>query len=211
MHHAARRCSLGILLLALALSFAPRSGAAQGRPDVPAGEYRADPGHTSVTWRVSHFGLSSYTARFARVDATLRLDPMRPAESRLTVVVDPLSVRTDFSGPPDFDAEISRGAQFLNADAHPRIGFASTRVEMTGEHTARIHGELSMLGVTRPLVIEARLNGAMREHPIDRVPVLGFSGRAVVQRSAWGLTHLVPHIGDEVEVLIETEFQQLPR
>ena len=145
------------------------------------------------------------------MEATLNLDPARPAESRVTVTIDPLSVRTDFAGPPDFDAEIGRGREFLDGGAHPAIRFVSARIEMTGERTARIHGELTMLGVTRPLAIEARLNGGLREHPIDGVPVIGFSGRATVQRSAFGFTHLVPFVGDEVEVIVEAEFQQRAR
>ncbi|MBR0656807.1 YceI family protein [Plastoroseomonas arctica] len=200
-----------LALAALLIAAAVPAHAQTALSEMPTGEYRIDPAHASVTWRVSHFGLSFYTARFTRIEATLTLDPARPAESRLTVAIDPLSVRTDFPGPPDFDAEIARGANFLNAGQNPRIGFVATRIEPTGDRNARIHGDLTLLGVTRPLVIEARFNGALREHPIERVPALGFSGRAVVARSAWGFTHLAPAIGDEVEVLIEAEFHQRAR
>jgi polyisoprenoid-binding protein YceI len=203
----ARRRSALTLATAIAVAASLATAAAQPvRVEAPSGTYRLDPAHASLTWRVSHWGLSGYTARFTRIDATLEFDAAQPARSRLDVAIDPLSVRTDFVGPKDFDAELARDARFLNGEAHPRITYASRSIAMTGERTARLLGDLTLLGVTRPVEMEVRFNGSFAEHPIEKAAALGFSGRATLQRSAFGMGFLVPNIGDTVEVIVEAEF-----
>ncbi|NKC34330.1 YceI family protein [Falsiroseomonas selenitidurans] len=202
--HASRRAAIAAAALALLPLAAPRAQPVEVA--APSGRYAIDPAHASVTWRLNHWGLSQYTARFTRFDATLDFDAAQPTQSRLSVAIDPLSVRTDFVGPKDFDAEIARDANFLNAGAHPRIGYVSRSIEMTGARTARMRGDLTLLGVTRPVEMEVRFNGSFAEHPIEKVAALGFSGRATLRRSAFGMGFLVPNIGDEVEILVEAEF-----
>jgi polyisoprenoid-binding protein YceI len=173
----------------------------------PAGIYKLDRAHSSLTWKVNHFGLSNYTARFTRFDAILDIDPAKPENAKVFVSLDPTSVRTDYRSADgrDFDKELGEMERWFNAKKFDQIVFSSARVERTGETTARIMGDLTMLGITRPLTIEATLNGA-KLHPSARVPALGFSGVAKLKRSDFNITFMLPLVGDEVTLLIEAEF-----
>lgn len=179
--------------------------------DMPAGIYEADDSHTSVTWKVNHLGLSNYTARFARVKATLNLDPKDITKSSVVAVIDPTSIKTDYPHveKKDFDAKLIKDAEWFNAGVYPEIKFVSTSVEKTGDKTGKIHGNLSMLGVTKPLTLDVVFNGAYAKMPFKDVPAIGFSATTVVKRSDWGFSAYVPNIGDEVMVAIEIEFNQL--
>jgi len=172
-----------------------------------AGTYRMDRAHSSLTWKVNHLGLSNYTARFTRFDATLDIDPANPQSAKVVVTVDPTSVRTDypFSEKRDFDKELGEGEKFFNAKEFTLIVFSSTRVERTGKRTANVTGDLTLLGITKPLTIYVTLNGAM-QHPMAQAPALGFSGIAKLKRSDFGMTFMLPLIGDEVTLSIEAEF-----
>jgi polyisoprenoid-binding protein YceI len=191
-----------IVALMLDIAAARAEPAAQ-----PAGTYRIDPAHSSLTWKVNHFGLSNYTARFSRFDAILDIDPARPERAKVFVTVDPTSIRTDypFAESRDFDKELGDGEKFFNAKKFTQIIFSSTWVERTGGTTARVMGDLTLLGVAQPLTIEVALNGAKR-HPTAGVPALGFSGVAKLKRSDFNMTFMVPLVGDEVTLLIEAEF-----
>jgi polyisoprenoid-binding protein YceI len=173
----------------------------------PAGTYKLDRAHSSLTWKVNHLGLSNYTARFTKFDATLDIDPTTPQGAKVVVTVDPTSIRTDypFTESSDFDKDLGEGENFFNAKKFTRIVFSSTLVEPTGRTTASVTGDLTLLGITRPLTIYVTLNGA-KQHPMAQTPALGFSGVAILKRSDFGMTHMLPLIGDEVTLLIEAEF-----
>ena len=178
--------------------------------DMPAGEYVLDKSHASLTWKVSHFGLSNYTARFTRFDATLDFDPANPANSALKVTVDPTSVETDYpnADAKDFDKELAESERWFNAGEFPDISFASTGIEMKGETTGIVTGDLTFMGVTKPVSLDVSFNGAFEERPFSGLATLGFSATGSVTRSDWGMSGLVPNIGDDVDLLIEVEFYQ---
>ncbi|MCE2926316.1 MAG: YceI family protein [Rickettsiales bacterium] len=200
------------LLLATVLALSSTTAMAQMTPlaEMPSGKYTLDQSHASVTWKVSHLGLSNYTARFAKLDATLEFDAKDPTKSKLLATVDPASVRTDYpnAAEKDFDKKLAQDAEWFNAGKFPEIKFESTKVEKTGENTGKVHGNLTMLGVTKPLVLDAKFNGAYLKKPFADVPGLGFSATATLKRSDWGFSTYVPNIGDEVQILIETEFHK---
>jgi polyisoprenoid-binding protein YceI len=196
----------------------PAPGAQAEEPvDAPAGAYTMDPAHTSVLFRVDHLGFSNYTARFKKSTAQLQFDPNNLAASNVTVVVDAKSLETDFPDPAklDFNAELL-GEGWLNAAKHPEITFRSTSVEPTGARTMRINGDLTLRGVTRPMVLEARLNGGYRGHPMDPNARIGFSATGVLKRSDFGISYGIPAPGttmgvsDAVNVIVETEFSGPP-
>lgn len=176
--------------------------------DVPAGTFALDPTHASVTWKVNHLGLSNYTARFTKLDASLDFDPKTPANSKLTVSVDPASLKTDYPFPAkeNFDKKLIESEKWFNAGAHKTISFTSTKVEMTGDFTAKVTGNLTFRGETKPVILDVTLNNAIKEHPFAKKPALGFSATTKLSRSEFGMTHLVPMVGDEVTLLIEAEF-----
>ena len=192
--------------LALAVA-APVS--AQLATDVPAGTFKIDPTHASVTWKVMHMGLSNYTARFAKVDATLTFDPAKPETSTLTATVDPMSIKTDFPfvEKENFDKVLATSAKWFNAEFFDKIEFKSTVVKMTGAKTADVTGDLTLLGVTKPVVLKVTFNGGMAAHPMSKKPAVGFSATVTVKRSEFGMTANIPFVGDDVAVLIEAEMQ----
>jgi polyisoprenoid-binding protein YceI len=181
--------------------------------EVPAGDYSLDKAHSSLNFRVSHMGFSRFTARFTRLDAKLNFDPDHPTRSSVSVDIDPASIQTNYPDPSyDFDGQL-RGPDLLDTRAFPHMTWRSTRVELTGRDTARITGDLTLHGVTRPVVLEAKFNGGYGHHPMDPGGArLGFSAHGALKRSDFGISMGVPApgssfgVGDEVEVLIECEF-----
>jgi polyisoprenoid-binding protein YceI len=195
---------------AVALAFvvaAALPASAQLAADVPAGTFKIDPTHASVTWRVSHMGLSNYTARFTKVDASLTFDPAKPEAAKLTASIDPMSVRTDFPfvEKENFDKTLAESAKWFDANVAKTITFASTAVKMTGAKTADVTGDLTLRGITKPVVLKVTFNGGMASHPFTKKPAVGFSATGMVKRSVFGMTANIPMIGDEVALLIEAE------
>jgi polyisoprenoid-binding protein YceI len=178
---------------------------------LPAGTYTLDKSHASLMFNVSHLGFSNYTMGFDRFDATLQLDPSHPENASVTATVDPLSL--DLPSPPEgFVTTITTDKNWLNATAFPVINFTSTRVVMTAEKTADIHGNLEMLGVSRPMVLHAAFNGGYSGHPMDPKARVGFSAMGSFKRSDFGMSYGLPApgtsmgVGDEIQVIIEAEF-----
>lgn len=185
--------------------------------NVPAGAYSIDPAHTSILFRVDHLGFSNYTARFKKATAQLQFDPNNLAASTVTVTVDVKSLETDYPDPAqlDFNAELL-GEGWLNGAKYPAITFRSVSVEPTGARTMRINGELTLRGVTKPMVLDARFNGGYAGHPMDKNARIGFSATGVLKRSEFGISYGIPAPGtkmgvsDEVNVIVETEFSGPP-
>jgi polyisoprenoid-binding protein YceI len=184
-------------------------------PQVPAGDYKLDKTHASLVFTVDHLGFSRYTAEFADFDASLKFDPANPTASTIEATIDPRSL--DLPAPPaGFKAELL-GPDWLDAAKHPTITFRSTKVEVTGANTAKITGDFTLHGVTKPVVLDATFNGGYAGHPMDPRARIGFSAHGVFKRSDFGVAYGVPAPGttmgvsDEVDVRIETEFSGPPQ
>jgi polyisoprenoid-binding protein YceI len=177
--------------------------------DVPAGVYKMDKTHSSLTFRLSHMGFSNYTAQFSRLDATLTLDPNNPTNSTLTATIDPHSL--DLTGPPKGFVEELTGPDWLDAKKFPEIKFVSTGVTMTAPDSAEIVGDLTLHGVTKPVTLKAKFNGGYAGNMYDPNARIGFSASGVFKRSDFGITIGLPAPGtnmgvfDDVNVAIETE------
>jgi len=179
-------------------------------PAQAAETYAFDKAHTNILFAVNHLGLSEFYGEFQEFDGTVTYDPADPTKSGLDVTIQAASVDTDV---PALDDHL-RNADFFNVAAHPTIRFTATEIRRTGETTGEIVGELTMLGVTKPVVLDATLN-FVGEHPLSGVlPVykdahyLAVSAETVVKRSEFGMTYLVPGVGDEVRIIIETELKR---
>lgn len=182
--------------------------------DIPAGTYKLDKPHASLNFRVNHMGMSHFTARFTRFDATLRLDPAHPELSKVTAEIDPASLQTNYPEPQklDFDTQIE-GKEFLDAPKFPKMTFVSTKVEPTGPRTAKVTGDLTLHGVTRPVVLDATYNDGYGKTAFDPSGSrIGFSAKGSLNRSEFGIGFGVPTpenkfgVSDAVEVIIEAEF-----
>lgn len=166
-----------------------------------AESYKMDPTHTSVIFIVNHLGFSNYQGRFGGASGELTLDRENPQASSATISIDLTKVD---SGLEALDNHM-KSADFLDVENHPTATFKSTSVELTGEKTATITGDLSLLGETKPLILDVRLTGE-GDHPMTGDHVLGFGATGTVTRSEYGMNYLVPAVSDEVELQISAEF-----
>jgi polyisoprenoid-binding protein YceI len=194
---------------AVVLAAGPAIAATPAAPTPPAGGYTIDKAHTSVTFRVSHLGFSHYTARFAKVDGQLKFDPAHPAAMAVEATIDPRSLALN-TPPAGFYDELM-GKNWFNAAAFPAITFKSTQVTLTGKNTAKVTGNFTLHGVTKPVTLDVTYNGGWPPNAMDGARV-GFSAHGVFKRSAFGMGSGVPAPGsnmgvsDDVDVAIETEF-----
>jgi polyisoprenoid-binding protein YceI len=173
--------------------------------DLPAGEYRLDPRHASVLFRIRHMGLAWVTARFDGKAATLTLDADDPSRSQLRASVDADTVNTgvlNAEGERAFDRSIARA---LGEETTPAISFVSTAIERTGEHSARVTGDLTMNGQTHPATIEVTFDGAAVDPLRGGATVLGFSAHGSIDRTQWGVNEWRAFTGAEVQIVIEAE------
>lgn len=165
--------------------------------------YSFDLTHTSILFLIEHAGFSKFIGEFTKPEGDIVLDFEHPEQSRVMVRLMPGNVDTDVA---ELDEKL-QGEQFFNSKQHPVAIFQSTHVEITGKNTANVTGDLTLLGVTKPLVLGVTLN----KHGYDkwrRTYKAGFSIRAALRRSDWGMNAYIPAVGDEVVLLIETEVER---
>lgn len=176
--------------------------------DMPAGEYELDLSHASIVWKVSHLGLSNYVARFADFDATIDYKPNNITSSKIRATINPMSIQTAYpnASEKDFDKILASDKSWFNAGKYASIDFVSTSIEMTGEKTAIMQGDLTFLGVTQSVSLDVVFNGAMPRQPFTGKPTMGFSATTSIIRSQWGMSKFTPNIGDKVDIMIEGEF-----
>jgi polyisoprenoid-binding protein YceI len=181
--------------------------------EAPAGTYVLEKTHASLHWRIRHMGLSNYTARFKRFDATIEFDPVNLSRSTVQATIDVASLETDLITPDgrDFNAEL-RSEPFFNTAKFSQATFKSTQVQAVGNNVLRVQGELTLLGVTRPVTLQVTINGSMKSHPFAKVPALGISATGSVVRTAFSLNPppIREGVGDQVDLAIEAEFLKKP-
>jgi polyisoprenoid-binding protein YceI len=206
-----------IITLAL-LSFAAASQAQMPPPStkpIPDGKYTIDKPHSSLSFRVNHLGFSSFMGRFTRYEANLDFDPKNLGASSVDVTIDPRSVTTD-NAPDGFLETLATGKEWLNAAEFPEMKFASRRVEVVGPSELRVHGDLTLRGITKALVLTARFNGGYASHPFDPAARVGFSAHGSFKRSDYGIASGIPQpdsqfgVADKVVVVLEAEFSGPP-
>jgi polyisoprenoid-binding protein YceI len=216
----------GIIAAALAilLPLSPLSLAADTPPAstaaVPAGVYKIEKSHATLLFKVNHIGFSNYTARFKKFDAELQFDPNKLAASTLTATVDARSIETDYPFPEqiDFNKQL-QNKDWLDTAQFPEMKYVSKKIDVIGDKSGnkmRINGELTLRGVTKPVVLEATYNGGYAGHPMDPHARIGFSAQGVLKRSEFGITYGIPApgttmgVGDDVTVILELEFSGPP-
>lgn len=168
-----------------------------------AEHYTLDASHTNIVWKADHLGFSAPSGKFTKVEGDLTLDEKHPEKSSVNVTIYPMSITT---GNEKFDGHL-RSADFFNVDAFAKAMFRSTSIKKTGDNTADIRGNLTLLGVTKPVTLKARLN-KIAPNPYSQAMTAGFSAKAVIKRSEFGVNYGLPGIGDDVVIDIETEFVQ---
>ncbi|WP_267530242.1 YceI family protein [Acinetobacter oleivorans] len=163
-------------------------------------DYKIDPTHTATVFSWNHFGFSTPSANFSDIQGVIKVDNAKPANSSVNVSIPLSSVNTNV---PALDKEFQEEAWF-NAAKYPNITFKSTKVETKDKKHFKITGDLTVKGVTKPVVLDAVLN-KQGEHPMAKVPAIGFNATTSFKRSDFGLGNYVPNVGDKITVNITTE------
>jgi polyisoprenoid-binding protein YceI len=163
-------------------------------------DYRIDTVHSQVLFSASHDGYSNPVGRLAITRGWLRFDPDDWSASSVVADIDPASA--DF-GDQGWNAAAT-GRNFLDAAKFPLMRFQSVAVRQTGKDTGVIDGRLTLHGVTLPVTVEFTVNrvGATL---FGFETIAGFSGRAKLDRTQFGMTAFPKAVGTEVTVRLEIE------
>lgn len=186
-------------LFAAALFAATAVGAVSPAFAAPV-NYKIDPAHTAVAFIVNHVGFSNVIGRFNTVGGDVSFDKDAVEKSTVTVTIDTTSVDTNHAKRD----EHLRSPDFFNAKEFPKMTFKSTKIEKTGDKTGKLHGDLTMLGVTKPVVLDVTFNKD-GVSPASKLETAGFSARGTVKRTEFGMKYGAPAIGDDIQLLIEIE------
>jgi polyisoprenoid-binding protein YceI len=169
---------------------------------VTAGSYALDKAHTQVNWQVNHFGFNDYFGLFGDITGTLDIDPANPSAAKVNVEIPIGSVATSSTGLTNH----LKTPDFFDVAKFPNARFVSTSVTVDGQR-AMIKGDLTMLGVTKPVELEARFEGA-GANPMNKKATIGFHASTTIKRSDWGMTKYIPMVGDEVKLRISAAFEK---
>jgi polyisoprenoid-binding protein YceI len=186
---------------ALALAAATLAAAPLAAPAYAQAErYVLDSSHSQILFSYNHLGYSTTWGMFSGFEGEIQFDQANPAASSVTVS---FPVRTMLTGwEARFDHFMS--ADFFGAGEEEMVTFTSTAIEVTGETTAKITGDLTLNDVTKPVVLDAVLN-QVGDHPMEGKPWAGFSATTTVLRSDFNLGQFAPFVSDEVAIQISVE------
>ncbi len=163
--------------------------------------WQVDSAHTHASFGVRHLVISTVRGEFGKTTGTLVLDESDVTRSRVEATIDAATVDTR---EPPRDADL-RSANFLDVAKFPTITFKSTRVEKAGEGKLKVTGDLTLHGVTRPVILD--VTGPTREikDPWGNVK-RGLSATAKINRKDFGVSYGPDAaISDEVAITIDAE------
>lgn len=167
-----------------------------------ADKYILDPTHSYVMWHINHLGFSTQTGKWM-VDGTLLLDEKTPTKSKVDVTIQMANIVT---GVPKLDEHLS-GGDFFDVKKYPTATFVSDKVTVTGKDKALVHGMLTIRGVSKPVILKVTLD-KLGVNPIDNKMSAGFAATTEIKRSDFGMTSLLPWLGDDVKIDIGVEAQK---
>jgi polyisoprenoid-binding protein YceI len=189
--------SLGAVAFAAGLIQAQTATAAGIEP----GHYAVEPYHTQVVFSLSHFGFTRFTGLLSGASGTLDLDPANSQADKLDVTIPVSSVLTTS---PQLNEEL-KGNEWFDAAQFPDARFVSTTVKRINTTDVSVAGNLTLHGVTRPVVLKAHFVGA-GVNPLDKSNNVGFSATTTIKRSEFGVKQYVPLVGDDVQLTIAAGF-----
>jgi polyisoprenoid-binding protein YceI len=178
------------------LALAGLVGAAQAQ----VRSYSLDPVHTRLAFQVSHAGFSNPIGSFSGIHGNLEFDPADWSSARLDVRI---PVKSLDLGDAHWQQKVL-DRTFFDAGRFPEAHFVATGAEAAGDHRARVHGQLTLHGVTAPVTLEVTFN-QLKRHPLTLKKTAGFSATAVLSRKAFGIDAWKSVVGDEVKLIIEAE------
>jgi len=162
--------------------------------------YTLDPSHSQIVFTYNHLGFSTGTGMFSGFEGAIQFDQEDPAASSVTVSFPVTTMLTGWEA--RFEHFMS--PDFFGATEDKTVSFTSTGIEVTGDNTALITGDLVLNGVTKEVVLDAKLNQAGM-HPMENKEWAGFDATVTLLRSDYNLGLFAPYVSDEVEVMISVE------
>jgi len=171
-------------------------------PPTPTNTWASDPAHSAVGFRVRHLGITWVNGTFKQWTADLKYDPANPEAATVVARIQTASVNTD-NERRDNDLRTN----YLVADSFPEITFTSKKVERAGAGRLRITGDLTIRGVTRPVVLDAEVGGVLTTSRGRRT---AFSAATTIKRQDYGITlnrlmEGAQVVGDDVRITIDIE------
>ena len=175
---------------------------------VTAGTYNTDPGHTLIGWRVSHFVFNYYFGIFGDATGTLTLDPANPNASKVDITIPVSKVTTASAGLTEHLLRAGKegGKADFFGPAPSDAKFVSTSVVASG-NSAKITGNLTLNGVTKPVVLDTNFSGA-GNNPFNKKATVGFHATTTIKRSDFGVTYGIPIVSDDVKLDISVAFEK---
>ena len=186
------------VLFAAALALSPVAAIADGHAKADA--YKLDASHSQIVFSYNHLGFSTTYGMFSGFEGDITWDKASPENSTVTVSMPVSSMFTGWE---------QRTAHFLSPDFFAAadedlVTFTSTGIEITGDDTALITGDLTMNDVTKSVVLDAKLN-AEGTHPMAKKDWAGFDATVTLLRSDFNVGAFAPFVSDEVSVMISVE------
>jgi polyisoprenoid-binding protein YceI len=191
-----------VMVAMVAVSAAIVASANPTVTSVKAGTYKIESNHTQVGFSLSHFGLTNYSGLISGATGSLRLNPTDPGASKLEVTISLQSIQTTAA----VLTEELKGDQWFDVAKFPQATFTSTKIDLSPKGEATITGNLTLHGVTRPMVLRAHLVGA-GVNPINKAYTVGFDAKGTIKRSDFGVSMYAPALGDEVQLSIAGAFE----
>jgi polyisoprenoid-binding protein YceI len=186
-------------ILALVLAM-PLAAAAQ------AENYTIDPIHSFSHFGIDHFGVSMIYGRFNKSSGKFMIDRAGKKGS-LDLTIEAASVDTgdhDKGSRARTRDEHLRSPDFFNVAEFPRITYRVSDVKFSGDNPAEVEGQLTMLGVAKPVTLKMD-RWTCRDHPVSKRPMCGGNASGTLKRSEFGMKYGIPAISDEVRLMINFE------
>jgi polyisoprenoid-binding protein YceI len=174
-----------------------------GVVNLEKGSYQIDPAHTSVLFKINHMGMSTFVGRFNESEASLEFDPAHMENAKLTALIKIPSIDVNNK---DLE-ETLQGSSWFEAEKYPQALFKTESVVMLDDTHAKFSGNLTLHGVTAPIVLNVIFNGA-GNNMLSGKYTLGFTATTRFKRSQFGMDYLIPAVGDDVDVEVFAEFQR---
>ena len=163
-------------------------------------KYSFDKAHTQILFFVNHLGFSNSQGEFYDYDGYFMFDRGAPENSKIDITIKTASIDMDDD---KWNAHM-RNEDFFNVETYPDMTFKSTNIEVTGENTANITGDLTIIGVTKPVTLSVTHNKSGK-HPFNGKFVAGLSASAMIKRSEFGMNYGLPMVGDDITLRLEVE------
>ncbi len=172
-------------------------------PAFAAETYRFDAVHSQVQFRVDHLGFSESEGEFHDLRGEFRFDRDDWAKSSCDVTIGIASVDLD----DDAWNRKMLERDWFDVAQFPEMRYRCLKVERIDEHHGRIDGELTLRGVTRPVVLDLRFNRAAI-HKYSLKYTAGFMATTTIRRSDFGMVKYLPEIGDDIHIRLDIEGQR---